>query len=258
MSSQGTKQNTGRAPILQLSGEQSTPIYQQIKDAIRTKISAGEWRSGEMIPSENQLVDELGISRMTINRPLRELTDEGLLKRVHGLGTFVAVPPRQAPLLELIPIAEEIKQQGKRYRAEVLQLKEVTANTEIAQGMQLERGSMLYKTVVVHFQDDVPIQIEYRYVNPSQAPNFLEVDYTTTTPSEYLISQVQPDELEHVVQAIMPDDFIAQQLDIPSTEPCLKLRRRTWKSQQVVTLADLVYPSSRYELGARYAPPSDR
>ncbi len=55
------------------------------------------------------------------------------------------------------------------------------------------------------------------------------ISFTRITPTDYLISQVRPDELEHVVQAVMPDDFIAAHLAIPMTEPCLKLKRRTWK-----------------------------
>ena len=107
---------------------------------------------------------------------------------------------------------------------------------------------------MIHYQDDVPIQLESRHVNPDLVPEFLQVDFTSITPTDYLISQLRPEELEHIVQAIMPDDFLATQLSIPLTEPCLKLRRRTWKGGRIVTSVDLVYPSSRYELGARYLP----
>jgi GntR family histidine utilization transcriptional repressor len=241
---------------MRLSGDGSVPMYQQIKDAIRLKISSGEWLAGQLIPSENQLAETLGASRMTINRPLRELTSEGLLRRVHGLGTFVAEPPRQAHLIELISIADEIKQQGKHHRAEVLALEEVSADTELSERLQLKRGAKLFKAVLVHYQDDIPIQLEIRHVNPKLVPDFLQIDFASTTPAEYLIGHIRPEELEHVVQAIMPDEFIAQHLDIPPLEPCLKLRRRTWKDSQVVTSADLIYPSSRYDLGARYAPSS--
>ena len=83
--------NNVSSPLV-LSGDQSIPTYQQIKDAIRDKIRNGDWTIGQVIPSENQLAEQLGVSRMTINRPFRELTEEGYLRRVHGLGTFVAEP----------------------------------------------------------------------------------------------------------------------------------------------------------------------
>jgi len=243
-----------KVQFMQLSGDASLPLYQQIKNAITAKIHNGGWQPGQKIPSENQLAADLGVSRMTINRPLRELTGEGLLKRVHGLGTFVAEPPRHASLIELKSIAEEIAVQGKAHRAQVLSLKKVKAKRELAKRMEVSIGDQLFHIVVVHFQDDVPIQLESRYVNPKIVPEFLTIDFTTTTPTDYLISQIRPDELEHIVQAIMPDDFIAEQLRIPLTEPCLRLNRRTWVKDTIVTDADLIYPSSRYDLGARYNP----
>ena len=120
--------------------------------------------------------------------------------------------------------------------------------------MQLNHVSNVFKLMMVHYQDGIAIQLEHRYVNPSLVPDFLEVDFSATTPADYLISQIRADELEHIVQAILPDEFIAEQLDIPALEPCLKLQRRTWKDGQVVTSVDLIYPSSRYDLGARYTP----
>jgi GntR family histidine utilization transcriptional repressor len=239
---------------MELSGDTSVPIYRQIKNAITTKIKSGEWQPGQMIPSENQLAVDLGASRMTINRPLRELSAEGLLKRVHGLGTFVAEPPRQASLIELRSIADEIRAQGKIHRAEVLSLARVRADQEVAGRMAVDAAAELFHVVVVHYQDEVPIQLESRWVNPAKVPGFMAVDFTTTTPTEYLISQVRPDELEHVVQAVMPDDVIATRLAIPVSEPCLKLKRRTWEKGDIVTAVDMIYPSSRYDLGARYMP----
>ena len=241
--------------LTMLSGDASLPLYQQIKNAITEKIHSGEWRPGERVPSENQLAADLGASRMTINRPLRELTNEGLLLRVPGLGTFVAEPPRHASLLELKPIAEEIAAQGKKHHAQVLSLAQIKTKQTLAERMGVQVGDSLFHIVVVHYRDKVPIQLETRHVNPALVPDFMGVDFTTTTPSEYLMGLIRPDELEHIVQAMMPDKYISERLLIPMSEPCLRLKRRTWKDNIVVTAADLIYPSSLYDLGARYRTP---
>lgn len=251
MTAAASKPNTAE---LSLVAGSSVPMYQQIKDAIVQKISTGEWQPGQLIPSENQLAESIGVSRMTITRPLRELAAEGLLTRVHGLGTFVAEPPRRAHLIELVSIAEEIQQHGRTHHAQVVSLKTVKANRALQKLMKLNAGSKLYKAVILHFQDDLPIQLELRHVNPVLVPEFIHIDFTKTTTTEYLVSQIRPSELEHVVQAVMPDELIAQQLEIPVTEPCLKLSRRTWLGSEIVTAADLIYPSSRYILGDRFKP----
>ena len=229
------------------------PLYQQIKNTIQAKIRSGDWSAGQKLPSENELVEALGVSRMTIHRALRELTHDGLINRVHGLGSFVAEMPRHASLIELRDIAIEIEAGGKRHRSQVLSLKSETPGPAIASQMQLPPGSKVYTLTAVHYQDDIPIQLELRYVNPELVPDFLKQDFSRVTSTSYLLNQFQPDEMEHIVRAVMPDQATREALMITSSEPCLQLSRRTWKNQQVVTHVTMTYPSSRYDLGARYA-----
>jgi GntR family histidine utilization transcriptional repressor len=229
------------------------PIYQQIKKSIQQKIAAGEWTAGQKLPSENDLVATLEVSRMTINRALRELTQQGLINRVHGLGSFVAETPRHASLIELQDIALEIGQRGKRHSSRVLALTTVEANVEVAGQMGIFVAAPVYYLGAIHFQDDTPLQLETRYVNPQAMPEFIHQDFTHGTSTAYLLEQFQPDEMEHIVRACLPDAHSCEQLLMNPGEPCLQLIRRTWKNDQVITYVTLTYPGDRYDLGARYA-----
>ena len=229
------------------------PIYQQIKKTIQQRIASGEWTPGQKLPSENDLVVALDVSRMTINRALRELTQEGLIKRVHGLGSFVAETPRHASLIELQDIALEIEQAGGHHRSKVLALETIGASAAIAESMELATGSQIYHLRAVHYQDDLPIQLETRYVNPKAMPDFNQQDFTRETATAYLLQQFKPDEMEHRVSAILPDPRSRKLLAMDDDQPCLQLTRRTWKNSQVVTYVTLTYPGDRYDLGARYA-----
>jgi len=229
------------------------PIYQQIKRTIQQRIASGEWPAGQKLPSENELVGALDVSRMTINRALRELTQEGLIQRVHGLGSFVAEAPRHASLIELQDIALEIAQRGKRHHARILQQQSVSASAQIAAQLELPAAQQVFHVRLVHFQDDIPIQLESRYVNPAAMPGFMAQDFSRITPTAYLLEQFKPDEMEHRVSAVMPDAQTRELLGMQDGQPCLQLIRRTWHQQQVVTHVTLTYPGDRYELGARYA-----
>ena len=66
------------------------PVYEQVKAWIRGHIAGGQWRPGDPVPSEAALMETFGVSRMTVNRALRELAAEGLVDRVQGSGTTVA------------------------------------------------------------------------------------------------------------------------------------------------------------------------
>ena len=229
------------------------PIYQQIKKTISDRISNGDWAAGQKLPSENDLVAALDVSRMTINRALRELTQQGLINRVHGLGSFVADRPRHASLIELQDIALEIAENGKRHSSRNIVLDRRLADTEIAAQMQLPVDSEVYFLSAVHLQDDLPIQFENRYVNPDLVPDFIHQDFTQKTSTAYLLQQFRPDEMEHIVRAVVAGAAISKLLKIERDEPCLQLNRRTWINHQVVTQVTLTYPGNRYDLGARYA-----
>jgi GntR family histidine utilization transcriptional repressor len=229
------------------------PIYLQIKKIIQQRIASGEWAAGQKLPSENDLVAALDVSRMTINRALRELTQEGLIKRVHGLGSFVAEIPRHASLIELQDIALEIERGGRRHHSKVLALETLAATEALAVELELEAGARLYHLRAVHYQDDLPMQIESRHVNAEIVPDFVRQDFTRITATAYLLQQYQPEEMEHRVRAVMPDRDSRELLQMADGEPCLQLHRRTWKNGRVVTRVTLTYPGDRYELGARYA-----
>jgi GntR family histidine utilization transcriptional repressor len=231
------------------------PRYAQIKETIRRRISSGAWPEGFQIPSEHKLLEEFSVSRMTVHRALRDLTDEGLLTRVQGLGTFVAERPPSTDVVELRSIADEIAERGNVHSCRVEQLLAVTADAGLARRFNLPVGAKLFHSIVVHCESDVPVQLEERWVNPAVAPDYLDQDFTRQTPGEYLIRLESSPQVEHVIEAVSPTAEIARLLDIPVTEPCLRVTRRTWVQGRVVTVAMLVHPGSRYRLGARFQLP---
>lgn len=229
------------------------PLYLQIKQIIERCIEDGKWQAGQRLPSENELVEALDVSRMTINRALRELTQQGFVNRVHGKGTFVAERRRHASLIQLRDIASEVTGQGRNYRCNVIDLRQLPADETLADSMQIETGDALYFLRALHFQDDRPIQLENRYVNAKLTPEFIRQDFTATTSTAYLLGQFRPDEMEHIVRAVSADSTACELLQINPEQPCLELSRRTWTNRQVVTRVTMIYPGNRYDLAARYA-----
>lgn len=237
---------------LALKADDRRPKYQQIKDLVRQRIRDGRWLAGRRLPSESEWVEHLGVSRMTVNRALRELMHEGKVERVHGVGTFVAEPVAHASLIELRDIAVEIRQRGHRHDMRLIRLREERAVRTVADGLQLDIGAPIYRAIVLHLENDAPIQTEDRWVNPALAPDFVNQTFADQTPTAYLMGLFAPDEMEHRVRAVLPDATTAKRLAVPRHEPCLQLTRRTWKNDAVVTLATMTYPGSRYDLLARY------
>jgi GntR family transcriptional regulator, histidine utilization repressor len=227
-------------------------LYQQVKDFVARKIADGSWKPGDRVPSEQELVAEFGMARMTVNRALRELAEQGKIVRVAGVGSFVAEEKPQSTLLQIANIADEIRQRGHDHRCELISLARVAAPLDIAASLDLRTGESVYALTCVHFEDDVAVQLEDRYVNPRMAPDFIRQDFTTALPSEYLVKHVPFDQIEHVVDAMLPTPEQAELLQMPVTQPCLMLTRRTWAGGTPVTLVRCLHPGTRYRLGSRF------
>lgn len=232
----------------------SVALYQQIKDFIARNITSGAWPPGHRLPSEHELVAQFGISRMTINRALRELTAQGQVERIAGVGSFVAREKPQSTLLHIANLAEEIRRRGHDYRCDVLVSERVSAPLEIAAALNLNVGVSVFHTLCVHREDGVPVQLEDRYVNPQAAPQFGLQDFTQVQPSEYLLRNIPCDQIEHVIDAVLPTAEQARQLEMQASQPCLLLTRRTWTHGLPVTLVRCLHPSTRYQLGSRFTP----
>ena len=240
-----------------MADQNEVPLYQQVKDHILIGIRTGLLKPGMKIESEVDLVKKLNVSRMTVNRALRELTADGRLIRIQGSGTFIAQKKPQSALLEIRSIAQEIKERGGEYSCEVHLLEEEKARPSLALKMGLKPYASLYHSIIVHKDKGLPIQLGYRFVNPDIAPDYLKQDFTTVDVATYLLSQVTPTMVEHVVEAIIPEPWIRDLLIINASEPCLALYRKTWVGELVATISTFYSPGSRYSLGGRFTPPAD-
>ena len=231
-----------------------SPLYMKIKNHILEHIESGAWQGSMRVPSENELVKKFKVSRMTTNRALRELTDEGYLVRLAGVGTFVADLKAQSHPLEIHNIAKEIIERGHEYSAQVLTCGMVKASASQAIKMNIEEGSEIFHSFIIHKEQNIPIQLEDRFVNPAVAPYYGDQDFTEITPYEYLMSIAPLQKVEHVVKAIMPSTEIRDFLKMGQSEPCLLLERRTWTKGNVASTAQLYHPGNRYELSGRFKP----
>ena len=231
------------------------PMYQQLKDLIIERISSGELRPADRVPSENELVEAMNVSRMTANRALRELTDEGYVRRVAGRGTFVADFRAGSHVLEVQNIADEIGKRGHIHTCDVVRLSLQHARGEIARALHVEQGSDVFHLLLVHYENATPIQLEDRHVVADFAPDCLKQDFTAITPSAYLTSISPLQEAEQIVRATQPNAAVRRHLAMADDEPSLVVIRRTWSRGRPVTFARLNHPGSRYELTGHYTPP---
>ena len=239
---------------MDIAASRAAAPYARVKEFLKTGLAAGRWRPGELMPSEAELVAHFGVSRMTVNRALRELQSQGLVERVQGVGTFAAQLHRVSSTLTIRDLQEEIEARGHRHHAEVHLKRREQASAALAASLGIAAGSAVFHTLIVHHDDGAPLQCEDRYVNPAAAPDYLAVDFTRTTPTHYLLEVAPLWEAQYTIEASRATAQEAKLLGIERDEPCLVIVRRTVSRGVPITLARLVHPGSRYQLAGSFSP----
>ncbi|MEO8634343.1 MAG: UTRA domain-containing protein [Gemmatimonadales bacterium] len=228
--------------------------FARVKQFLKRELGRGRYPPGRLMPSESQLVARFGVSRMTVNRALRELQVEGLIERRQGVGTFAAPLHRVSSTLTIRDLHDEIVARGHAHHAVVHLARREAASAVVAERLGVPRETSLFHTIIVHRADDVAVQCEDRYVNPVCAPGYLEVDFTRITPTHYLLGVAPLWEAQYSIEAAAPTAREARLLGIGRRDPCLIVMRRTVSRSVPITLARLVHPGSRYLLHGEFKP----
>jgi len=226
----------------------STLQYQKIKTFILDGISGGQWQSGSRLPSENQLADQFSLSRMTVNRAIKELESAGIVERIQGKGTFVAPPRPLTSVLKIQGIDQEIIARGSVYCCEVVELKSVAAPADVATMLGVEPDAELFYSSIIHFENKTPIQLAQRWLLPWLAPEFLGQDFSDKTPHEYLMGVAPFTHGEHTIEACVPEVRIRRRLELAMDEPALLIHRRTWVKKKIGTYVKLYHPGNRFQI----------
>lgn len=254
--------------------DKKIPAYQLIKNAILDNIHSGEWQAGEAISTEMALAEQFGVSRMTVNRALKELSEERVLERRQGSGTFVAQQQFNHTFIEVRNIAEDLKSANRDYQAKVISKRRITlAMLKGDSDQQQRQGSytviykelgvkfgiaskpvpadhdiaLLYEVKIIHLADGLPIQFEERWVDARQLPEFIEQDFTRVNTSDYLIEQIPLERGSYTIQALAAPKDIAEGLQIAIDSPTLMLQRQTYSAGKVLTVVKMWHAGDRYQ-----------
>ena len=127
-------------------------------------------------------------------------------------------------------------------------LQEEVCGPDLADGLGLTTGAPAFHSIIVHREDDLPIQLEDRFVNAAIAPHYMRQDFLALTPNSYLSGVAPIVRSEQMIEAVNAQPWECRVLSISKVEPCLMIRRRTWSQQGVVTSVRLLYPGARHRL----------
>ncbi|MDE3876089.1 UTRA domain-containing protein [Sinorhizobium meliloti] len=228
--------------------ESDPHLYEKIKETIDRRVEAEEWPAEFQVPAEVELAEEFGASPLTVRRALRELQAEGVLIRIQGRGTFVVGRRMQCAVFNISDMAEEIALSGGAHTSKLINLGVIPRDSSESNMLVLGPDGVVFHVRLLHLEDGTPIQLEDRYVNATEAPSFLEQDFTKITPHAFLLRETTVTSVDNTIRAIRPDEEACRLLQIDSSQPCLLLDRSTWREGVPVTRSRFIYPGDRYRL----------
>jgi GntR family transcriptional regulator len=145
-------------------------MYVQIEEHLKLRIQQGEFSIGAAIPSERELTEMFGVSRMTVRQSITNLANSGLLYREKGRGTFVAAPKVEQPLSGLTSFTEDMLARGLTPSNELVGFEKMIPELDIAQKLQLGEGEEVFLVKRIRYADEKPMAIEKTYLPVKLVP----------------------------------------------------------------------------------------
>ncbi len=156
------------------------PYYIQLIEALKAKISSGEWKPGDKIPSEPELCIYYGVSRTVVRQALREIELDGLILRKKGKGTFIAEPKINESLVEkLTGFYQDMLERGHHTVTEVLKNEIEPCTAKIAGHLHIAPGTSVFCIERLRFVDGVPIVLVTTYIPVSLCPQLADQDLSS-------------------------------------------------------------------------------
>lgn len=209
--------------------------FRDVKAELLRRITGQVWGPGDLMPGEVELAAEFGVARATVNRAMRELTEEGLLERRRKAGTRVRASPLRAARFEIPLVRAEIEGTGAAYSYRLLSRQVGAPPGWLAERLELLAGARALHVTCLHLADGVPYQHEERWINLAALPEVEGETFDRYGPNEWLIRAVPFSEVEISFLAVAAEGAVAEALICPAGEPVFAVERTTWWQGQAIT-----------------------
>lgn len=222
--------------------------YKDVKLEIMSRLRAGTWRLGEIIPREQTLAEEFGCARVTVNRALRELAIDGIVERKRKGGTRIICGEKRAARIEIPLVRLEIEQRSSAYRYSLLSREICTAPDHVRSRLNLKSRVKALHVRSLHLADERPYQLEDRWINLAAAPAARTELFNTTSPNEWLVREKPLSDAEHIFVAANANKEDALLLDIERHDAVFVIERRTWLDSETITWVRMLHPGWSYRM----------
>jgi GntR family transcriptional regulator len=232
------------------------PLWIQTAALIRGEIEKGVLKRGARLTPERELCEQLGISRVTLRRALRQLVEEGVLSASHGRGWYItqAAPKKEWPN-RLESFSETAARMGLRTHSTVLRAESGTATLDEAEQLGIAPGTVLFRLERVRFLEGVAIAIDLTRVPLALVPRIDQVDFAARSLYSTLSEAgIEPMRADSTIEAAKADERTAGLLKIGVGDPLLVMWQLAVGARQEPLFVSIIqYAGERYRLRTSFA-----
>lgn len=229
------------------------PLYYQLENVLREKIVSGAFESGMRMPTEKDLIEQFGVSRITVRQALQSLTDDRLIERHQGRGTFVAnrksKKRRFSGVIHLTGSLDELIEMGMDTPVKVLDMNRVEADAHEAELLEIKTGTPIYRLKRLRINEGKPFGLIINYL-PEEIGSRLTVAELSSGALLHTIESKLGYRLENANQEIkaeLADPYVAKLLDIRVGTALLSIERTVYTDKNVpVEYVHTLYRSDLY------------
>lgn len=232
----------------------SAPLYVQLENILRGKIENGEYAPGDILPSEKQMQEHFGVSRITVRQAVGDLVNEGYLKCAQGVGTTVVFEKIDENLQRVISFSEEMARHGVRMETRSCSISRVKASRRVAAKLDIPQGEQCCRLVRVRCAKGSPLVYSITFLKDSVG---LPMDPGVYRDSLYLFLEkefgIRIVKGQDTFEAVPASQAIAAFLEIPVCAPVFKRTRKTTdQDNQAVEYTICYYPGDKYKYSMEY------
>jgi GntR family histidine utilization transcriptional repressor len=215
--------------------------HHSIREAIRERISSGEWPPGSLMPGETALAEEYRCARTTVNRALQTLADDGLIERKRRAGTRVKETPTRRATFDIPIVRCEVEATGALYRPHLSLRETVAAPDPIAARLRLKPGAPVLHLQTAHLADGRAHAFEDRWVNIEAAPDILGAPLDRISANEWLVRHAPYSNGDVAFSATQAGPREAAALEAQEGDALFTVDRTTWFEDRFITTMRLSY-----------------
>jgi GntR family transcriptional regulator len=221
--------NRNAEPLIAMQ-DYAGPLYKRVKDQLRARMLDGTYAPDAQLPTEQALCDMFDVSRITVRQALDELRQEGVVKKIHGRGTFVAPPRAYQNIGALQGFSEAMAPLGHQVTNRLEGFRYLDPDEEIRARLGMEGGGRAAEIKRVRILDGAALSFETTYLGEPLARRLTSADLTTQDIFHLLEERgnVHIDHANVSMDAISADEETAVALGLPPDSPVLRIERHVF------------------------------